>query len=326
MKITREIKTAILVIASILLFIWGYSFLQGRDLLNSYRMFYVQYENVEGLSTSAPVTINGLVVGRIMKITLIPATGKLQVEIQVSSDFPISKSSTIDIYEPGLIGGKQIQIVPNFQDPIMAESGDFFKGRNVPGLTSLVGEKLTPLQEKIEKVAEDADILLKNLNDILDEKSKANLRESISKLNVLMDEFSKVGSNVNQIIDKNQSNIDGSLANLNKATSNFSKLSDTLAKAKIGQALRNFENSMKGVDKIVTNFDKISTDLQQGKGTMGKLLTDDQLYNNLNTTSAELELLLQDLRLNPTRYINVSLFGKKNKPYVAPKTNDTISN
>ena len=326
MKITREIKTAILVIASILLFIWGYSFLQGRDLLNTYRMFYVQYDNVEGLSTSAPVTINGLTVGRIMQIKLIPETGKLQVEIQVKSDFPISKSSTIDIYEPGLIGGKQIQIVPNFQDPVMAESGDFFKGRNVPGLTSLVGEKLTPLQEKIERVAADADLLLKNLNDVLDEKSKANLRESIARLSLVMDEFAKAGKNVNELLDNNQANIDRTMVNLSKTTANFSKFSDTLANANIGQALRNFENSMKGVDKIVTNFDKISTDLQGGKGTMGKLLNDDQLYKNLNETSTELELLLQDLRLNPTRYINVSLFGKKNKPYVAPKTKDSISN
>ena len=326
MKITREIKTAILVIASILLFIWGYSFLQGRDLLNSYRMFYVQYDNVEGLSTSAPVTINGLVVGRIMSIQLIPATGKLQVEIQVKTDFPISKTSSIDIYEPGLIGGKQIQIVPNLQDAEMAVSGDFFKGRNVPGLTSLVGEKLTPLQEKIEKVAEDTDILLKNLNDILDAKSKQNLREGIAKLNNLMTEFEKTSKSVNEIIDKNQSNITGSLANLKKTTANFSKLSDTLSNAKIGQALKNFEHSMKGVDKIVTNFDLMSTDLKKGKGTLGKLLTDDQLYKNLNTTSTELELLLQDLRLNPTRYINVSLFGKKNKPYIAPKIIDSISN
>lgn len=289
-------------------------------------MFYVQYDNVEGLATSAPVTINGLTVGRITEIKLLPATGKLQVEIQVKSDFPISKSSTIDIYEPGLIGGKQIQIVPNLQDPVMAETGDFFNGRNVPGLTSLVGEKLTPLQEKIEKVAVETELLLKNLNAVLDDKSKANLRESFVKLNALMDEFAKAGQNVNQIIDKNQANIDGSLANLNKTTANFSKISDTLAKAKIGQAIRNFEKSLKGVDKIVTNFDKISTDLQQGKGTMGKLLTDDQLYKNLNTTSTELELLLQDLRLHPTRYINVSLFGKKDKPYVAPKPKDTISN
>lgn len=319
MKITREIKTAVLVIASILLFIWGYSFLQGKDLLSSYRMFYVQYDNVEGLSSSAPVTINGLVVGRITKIELIPSNGKLQVEIQVKSDFPISKSSTIDIYEPGLIGGKQIQIVPNLQDAEMAESGQMFQGRAVPGLTALVGEKLTPLQEKIEKVALSADVLLSNLNQVLDDKSKANLRESIAKLNSLMDEFGKASKSVNQIIDKNQENIDGSLANLNKTTANFSKLSDTLAKAKIGQAINHFEKSLKSVDNMMSNLEK-------GKGTMGKLLNDDQLYKNLNATSTELELLLQDLRLNPTRYINVSLFGKKNKPYVAPKSTDSISN
>jgi phospholipid/cholesterol/gamma-HCH transport system substrate-binding protein len=218
-----------------------------------------------------------------------------------------------------LIGGKQIQIVPNLQDTQMAESGDFFKGRNVPGLTSLVGEKLTPLQEKVERVAESADLLLKNLNEVLDDKSKANLRESIAKLNNLMSEFEKTSKTVNQIIDKNQANIDGSLTNLNKTSANFAKLSDTLAKAKIGQAIKNFEQSLKGVNKIVTNLEK-------GNGTMGKLLNDDQLYKNLNSTSTELELLLQDLRLNPTRYINVSLFGKKNKPYVAPKSKDSISN
>jgi phospholipid/cholesterol/gamma-HCH transport system substrate-binding protein len=319
LKITREIKTAILVIASILLFIWGYTFLQGRDLLSSYRTFYVQYENVEGLSTSAPVTINGLTVGKIMGITLIPATGNLQVEVQVKNDFPISKSSTIDIYEPGLIGGKQIQIVPNLQDPIMAQSGETLKGRNVPGLTSLVGEKLTPLQEKIEKVAESANLLLTNLNQVLDDESKANLRESIAKLNSLMSEFEKTSKSVNQIINKNQVNIDGSLANINKTSANFAKLSDTLANAKIGQTINHFEKSLKSVDILMSN-------LEQGKGTMGKLLTDDQLYKKLNATSSELELLLQDLRLNPTRYINVSLFGKKNKPYVTPVLSDSISN
>ena len=319
MKITREIKTAILVIASILLFIWGYTFLQGRDLLNSYRTFYVQYENVEGLSTSAPVTINGLTVGKIMGISLIPATGNLLVEVQVKSDFPISKSSTIDIYEPGLIGGKQIQIVPNLQDPVMAESGDTMKGRNVPGLTSLVGEKLTPLQEKIEKVAESANLLLTNLNQVLDDKSKANLRESIAKLNNVMGEFEQTSKSLNQIVSKNQANIDGSIANINKTSANFAKLSDTLANAKIGEAINHFEKSLKSVDNLMYN-------LEQGKGTMGKLLNDDQLYKNLNATSTELELLLQDLRLNPTRYINVSLFGKKNKPYVAPAATDSISN
>ena len=218
-------------------------------------------------------------------------------------------------------GDKEMQDYFKFllaEDPIMAESGDMLASGSVPGLTSLVGEKLTPLQEKIEKVAASADVLINNMNEVLDAKSKANLRESIAKLNSLMDEFSKASKNVNAILDKNQANIDGSLANLNKTTANFSKISDTLAKAKIGKAIKHFEHSLSSVDNMISGLEK-------GKGSMGKLLNDDELYKNLNSTSTELELLLQDLRLNPTRYINVSLFGKKNKPYIAPKPQDTIS-
>ena len=108
MKITKEIKTAILVIASILLFIWGYSFLKGRDLLNSYKTFYVEYDNVEGLVNSAPVTINGLIVGKVSAVKFLNNSGKIQVSLQIKSDFPFSKSSIASIYEPGLIGGKQL--------------------------------------------------------------------------------------------------------------------------------------------------------------------------------------------------------------------------
>ena len=93
-------------------------------------------------------------------------------------------------------------------------------------------------------------------------------------------------------------------------------MSDSLAKANLGQTVRNLE-------KTLANVDKIMTDIEQGKGTMGKLMKDDAMYNNFTNTSKELELLLQDVRLNPTRYVNVSVFGKKNKPYVAP-VNDTI--
>ena len=119
MKITREIKTAILVIASILLFIWGYSFLKGRDLLTDYKTLYAQYDNVEGLVVSAPVTINGLVVGKVSGINIKNDTGKLVVELQIKSDFPISKSSTATIYDASLIGGKQVAIHPNYSDKII---------------------------------------------------------------------------------------------------------------------------------------------------------------------------------------------------------------
>lgn len=317
MKISREIKTAILVIASILLFIWGYSFLKGRDLLNSYKTFYVIYDNVEGLPASAPVTINGLVVGRINTITLRPSDAKLLVELQLKNDFPISKSSVVNIYEPGIIGGKQVQIVPNLSDPVMAKSGDTLTGRIVPGLASLVGEKLSPLQEKVERTVVSADSLLNNLNKVLDLKTRENLRQSIANLNATLNEFSQVSKNLNGTLAENRSKINSTMTNLDKASGNFAKISDTIAKAEIGKTIRSLESTLAKVNSMIAT-------IESGNGTLGKLVKDDGLYNNLNKSSRELELLLQDLRLNPTRYINISVFGKKNKPYKAPKI-DTLT-
>lgn len=317
MKITREIKTAIMVIASILLFIWGYSFLKGRDLLTDYKLFYVEYKNVEGLAVSAPVTINGLVVGKINSIQLQNNTGKLIVELQIKSDFPISKSSIVNIYEPGLIGGKQIQIVPNFQDKSLAESGDTLQGGVKAGLTDLVAEKLTPLQEKVEKMVVSGDSLLTNLNRILDAKTKENLRNSIANLNQTLAEFHTASKTVNGMLAENKGKINSTMTNIDKVSLNFSKISDSLSKVNIGKTVRNLENTLAKVNGIMS-------DVQAGKGTFGKLMKDDALYTNFTKTSKELELLLQDVRLNPTRYINVSLFGKKNKAYIAP-ISDTIT-
>lgn len=316
LKISREIKTAVLVIASILLFIWGYSFLKGKDLLTSYKTFYVQYDNVEGLVNSAPVTINGLTVGKVSDIQFLGDKGKIQVSLQIKSDFPFSKSSIASIYEPGLIGGKQIMITPNYSDKSIAMSGATLKSDVKPGLTSLVAERLTPLQEKVEKMVVSADVLLKNVNSILDAKTKQSLKSSIVSLDSTLIEFKKASKSVNLMLAENKDKINSSLTNIDKTSANFSKISDSLAKVNIAQTVKNLEKTLASIDKIMA-------DVQSGKGTLGKLAKDETMYNSFAKTSKELELLLQDLRLNPTRYINVSLFGKKNKPYKAP-VNDTI--
>ena len=316
MKITREIKTAILAIASILLFIWGYSFLKGRDLLTDYKILYVEYINVEGLSKSAPVTINGLVIGKVHSIIINNNTGKLLVELQIKSDFPISKSSIVNIYEPGLIGGKQIQIIPNLADKSIAASGSYLQGGVKAGLTELVAEKLTPLQEKVEKMVVSADSLLTNLNKIVDSKTKENLKNSISNLNKTMAEFHTASKSINSILDDNKVKIGGIVTNFNKVSTDFTKISDSLSKADIGKTIKNLQNTLTKVNGILD-------DVEAGKGTFGKLMKDDVLYANFSKASKELELLLQDVRLYPTRYVNVSLFGKKNKPYVAP-ANDSL--
>ena len=315
MKLTKEIKTAILVIVSIFLFIWGYNFLKGKDLFDSSTSVYVVYDNVAGLVNSAPVTLNGLAIGKVNSINIQP-DGKLLVEMQITTDFPIAKSSVAEIYDSGLVGGRQIAIKPNFQDKDYIKTGDYLKASSKLGLTDALVQQLEPLQYKVQKLLDNADVLFTNVNEILDEKTKQNLKNSIAELNKTLSEFSVASKNINEMIADNKSKINSTMTNFDKTAANFSKMSDSLAKANLGQTVKNLE-------KTLANVDKIMTDIEQGKGTMGKLMKDDAMYNNFTNTSKELELLLQDVRLNPTRYVNVSVFGKKNKPYVAP-VNDTI--
>ncbi len=308
MKLTREIKTAILVIASILLFIWGYSFLQGRDLLTDYKILYAKYDNVEGLVVSAPVTINGFIVGKVRAIVLDNKTGKLVVEMQMNSDFPISKTSIVNIYEPGLIGGKQIQIVPNMADPNLTKSGDFLSSGIVPGLTSLVGDRLSPLQDKIEKAVVSADSVLVNINTILDPATKAHFKASMANLNATLLEFKGASKNVNEMLAENRSKIGNAVTNFDHTSKNLAKVSDSLAKINFNKSVRSIENSLAKVNTLMT-------DVEAGKGTLGKLMKDEKVYDNLEGASRELEQLLSDLKRNPKRYVHFSLFGKKAKAY-----------
>ena len=316
MKITREIKTAILVITAILLFIWGYSFLKGRDLLNDYKTFYVVYDNVEGLTPSAEVTLNGLKIGRVRSIKLDETSGMLLVELQIKTNFPISKSSEASIYEPGFISGKQIAIYPNFSDKSIAVDGDRLIGNVKLGLTATVSKKMIPIQEKLEKIMFNADNLIIGVNNVLDKQGQANLKVSLSELSKTIIEFRKATTNINAILDENKAQVKGVVSNFNKISHDFSEISDSLNKADLGKTVRNLNNTLAKVDGIMSG-------LESGKGSMGKLLTDEVLYKNLTGASKELELLLADLKNNPKRYVHLSVFGRKATPYVAPK-NDTI--
>ncbi|MGA9637888.1 MlaD family protein, partial [Flavobacterium sp.] len=288
MKLSREIKTAILLIASILLFIWGYSFLKGKDLFSSYKTFFVEYENVEGLSSSAPVTLNGLVIGKINGITINHETGKLLVKLLIKTEFPITKTSAALIYEPGFIGGKQISIEPNFQDKELAVTGDRLIGGVRLGLTEKLTTELVPLQAKVMKLMENADQLITGVNNVLDKKAQEDLKKSLAEMSQTMEEFHKASASMNSILDDNKTQIKGVVTNFNKISSNFSKISDSINKANLGKTIRNLNNTVVKVNGIMAG-------LESGRGTMGKLLKDDAMYTNFNKTSKELEVLLQDI-------------------------------
>jgi len=311
LRLSREIKTAILVIASILLFIWGYSFLKGKDLFSSYKNFYTIYDNVEGLSASANVALNGFSIGKIEDIKILN-NGKMLVKVQVNSDFPISKSSILQVYEPGFISGKQIAVIPNFKDENLAQDGDTLLGNIKLGMFAQMGDKLDPLQQKVATTLTSADTLMNNINSVLDKNNKKNLSIAIDELAQTMQTLNKTTQKLDEILSTNKNNIDIILNNLNATAGNFAEISNSVSQADLGKIIQNLEQTSQSVNKIMAEIDS-------GNGTIGKLIKEDAMHENLLKMSKELELLLQDLRLNPTRYINVSVFGKKNKPYVAPK-------
>lgn len=316
MKLTREVKTGILAVSAIVLFIFGYSFLKGQNLLRSDRTLYAIYDNVEGLIPSSPVTINGLVVGKVTSIDFADSKGSLIVEYTVSSDFSFSKNSIAKVYGGGLIGGKSISIIPEYEQGLEAVDKDTLPGIVEEGLLELVNDRLTPLQQKLELAITEADSLLKSINNILNVDAQNNLNSIFKDLSVTVKNFKGASGSLNTVLASNEEKLNHTFTNLDQMSTNLSKFSDSLSQVNVAQ-LGGKLNS------VLANFDKISNDLDSGNGTMGKLLKDEKLYDNLAKTSKELELLLEDLRLNPKRYIHISVFGKSNTPY--EKSTDSIN-
>lgn len=312
MNISKEVKTAILVLTGIALLIFGINYLRGENILGSSRVYYAEYDNVEGLVNSTPVTINGLNVGKVMDITFKEdGSGKLIVKLLVENDYQFSKNSTAELYEAGLIGGKAVAIIPAFDNAEIAKDGGFLQGSVKAGLSELVNQKLSPLQDKIEGAMGSADRLLINLNDVLDEKTKSNLKNSIAALTTTIESFKGTSNSLNRLMKNNEEKIEAILTNAETATSDLTKMTGSLSKSDLGQTVKNLELTLK-------NFDAILTNLENGEGTMGKLLTDDDLYDNLEGATKELESLLNDFKLHPNRYTRI--LSKKEIPYKEPET------
>ncbi|WP_299547529.1 MlaD family protein [Seonamhaeicola sp.] len=313
MKISKEVKTALLVISGIVLLIFGFNYLKGQNLLDSSRTFYTEYDNVEGLTPSMPVTISGKVVGKVSSIDFKnDNSANLIVELLVDSDYQFSKNSKAELYETGLIGGKAVAIIPAFDNAGNAQSGDTLEGSVQAGLSELVNQRLTPIQENLESMLNSADALLKNLNTLFDSRTKANLKSSISGLNETIAEFKVTAKSLNELLADDNSKLNKSLANVETISANFSKVSDSIASANIGQTIDNLESTL-------NKFNTILAGLERGEGSMGKLLKDEALYNNLEGATGEMEALLKDIKLHPKRYFRI--LSKKEIPYSEEEKN-----
>jgi len=314
---SKEFKIGAISVIIIALFIWGYSFLKGEDLLNpSKRDFYIEYNNIQGLKEASPVTINGLEVGRVTKIRFDKnpeKKGNIIVEIALNTDFEFSKNSIAKIYSSSIMGGQNIAIIPSYEGA-PAVSGDRLKGVVEEDMISSVTKRLNPLQAKVESIIVRADSLLLGINQILNKKSRKSIQNSIVGLEATVIKMNKLLTNVNTIVDSSAVSVDATLQNTRKITNNFAKISDTLVNANLGETIAKIKVTLENVNHLLA-------DMEAGKGTLGKLMKDDTMYINLTNASKEMEELLREMKLHPKRFVHFSLFGKKAKPYQkeAPK-------
>lgn len=308
---SREFKTGVVVVVIAALFVWGYSYLKGHNLFEgTSHSYFTEYNNVQGLNTASMVTINGYEVGKVVGISFnedVNKKGQLVVEFTVENDFQFSKNSIAKIYSASLMGGKSLAVIPSY-DGETAVPGDYLAGEIESDMLSSVGEKLNPLQAKLESVIVSADSLLVHLNDALDKRTIQNLKESIRSFKGTMMTFENTAKNADSIVAENRQSVKNTLVNAEKITSNLSKFSDTLTQVQMGALVSRAESTMADI-QLITNR------INQGEGTFGKLMKDEVLYNNLTNASKELEALLRDIKLHPKRFVHFSLFGKKDKGY-----------
>lgn len=315
MKLTREVKTGILAIGAILLFIFGYSYLMGTNIFGKERTFYVKYVNVEGLAKSAPVTINGLAVGNVESIDFENSDGKLVVEFTVEKDFEFSRSSLVKIYSSGLIGGKSLGIFPEYDPNSIAKTGDTLRGEIEKGMLDAVTARLGPLEAKVNTTLAVIDSLMLSLTAVVDEDTQENLRRTLANLADASSSFKGISRKTDILLGDNKEKLDRTFSNLDITAENFARLSDSLSKIETGKMVAQIEN-------LTTRLDRIVTGIDNGEGSVGKLLKDEKLYDNLEGASLQLEKLLEDMKLNPKRYVHFSLFGRKDKQY--SEATDTI--
>mgnify|MGYP000672255266 CR=1 FL=1 len=319
---SREIKTGIVSIVIIALFIWGYNYLKGQNLFEaSSRTFYIEYDNIRGLNKASTVSINGLHVGRVSDITFNTdpkKRGMLVVQIMVEDDFEFSKNSVVKIYSTGIIGGESLAIIPSYEgEP--AVSGDYLTGEVESDIFTSVGQSLNPLKTKVERVIIEADSLLIALNDVLDEKTRNSFKRTIQGFETTVSSVNSTLSSLNQLIDSSSVSMSVTLDNTKKMTENFAKVSDTLVNANLGETVKTLQATLDNVNGLLAG-------LEEGKGTMGKLMKNDSLYTNLTNASKEMEELLREMKLNPKRFVHFSLFGKKAKPFNEENNKNNVSN
>lgn len=309
MKLRYEVKIGLIAIAIISLFIWGYNFLKGKNILSSTNTYYAVYDNIDGLEEASPVSLSGFKIGVVENIKFHKKyQDKLVIRFSLSKKFNLPRGSKAIIYPATLIAGKAIKLELSQANELHTD-GDTIIGILEKDMISSLTEELMPVKNKIESLVVSMDSVL----SIFDNKRRDDLKNSLDNINSITNDLEKhldYNNSKLAVILNNVESISSNLKNNNEQITNilenFSNISDSLDQANIKTTILN-------ANKTLSEFSKISYKINNGEGTIGMLINNDSLYNNLNNLAADLDSLVIDLNENPKRYVHFSLFGKKDK-------------
>ena len=304
MKISKEVKTGILVLLGITLFVFGFNYLKGVNLLESNNEYYTEF-NYNALSKASLVTVKGNPVGKISDISYNYKTGKTKVAFHVNKELDFSKNSIVRMYETGLMGGNALAIIIS-KDGEKAQPGDFLKSEVEIGLVTSLSKNFSGLSTDLNTTLKSTDTLMSSLNKLVIDNSETGLKSTISELNKTLKSFKNTSNTVNGLISQNDNKIAEILDMIKTSSNDLKTITSELKKAEIS-------NTVQTLSTTLTNLNYLLDSVNKGQGSVGKLFKDDGLYKNLEGATGELEALLKDIKLHPKRYFRI--LSKKEIPY-----------
>ncbi len=315
MKISSYTKIGFIMVIAISLLLWGLQFLQGKNFFKNENYFFVTYKKVEGLQVSSFVVINGFKIGKVRDIYLNPPKNReLVVRFTVKEGFNIPKNTVAKIYSSDLMGTKAIKLIVSASNE-NHNFGDTIIGKIETDLKEEVNRQMLPFKRKAEDLMGSMDSVLIVIRSVFNEKTRVNLKESFFGIKKIIGNLEKTTLYLDTIIQNQQSkirntieNVESISANLKANNENLSKIinnmvsfSDTLSHLKLNEIVKN-------TNKLIEKTNETINKINNGDGTFAMMLNDKKLYENLEKSSINLAKLLEDIKLNPKKYIHYSLF------------------
>jgi phospholipid/cholesterol/gamma-HCH transport system substrate-binding protein len=314
-KSSKPFIIGVTFILAIIIFIWGFNYLKGRDLFKKQKFLYARYHTVNGLVTAKPVYINGLRVGQVNKLYFAPdMSGDVIVELLIQTKFPIPKNTVAHIFSADLMGSKSVTLKLG-DSPEIAQNGDTLKTSVERSLMEEVNKQVKPIKAKAEVLLGSIDTLIDAFNAVMNEASRKNLESSIKNLRTTIKNLTLTSQHIDNMVEGSVDhvssiieNIDSLMFTLNKNRGGFSNIVSNLSQLTDSLSKSDFVSTVNNINKSLTNINDIMAKINNGSGTLGKLVNNDSLYTELNKSAAELNKLLLDIREHPKKYVKLSLF------------------